>query len=360
MLIQEEGKYKQVIIWYFSGTGNARFAAEQIQTNVLARGIPAKVYNIANYDKEMLSVSKGTLLGFCYPTHGFNAPPIVLKFINKFPANNADVFLLNTRAGLKISKLHLPGISGLALWLPALMLFFKGFKPIGFRPLDMPSNWISLHPGLRNKVVLSIKADCTITLSFFTERIINGKLVLNGLLWLPLDLLLTPVSFLYYFYGRFALAKTFYANYNCNNCGICIARCPVQAIIERHNSPYWTFKCESCMKCVNECPQRAIEIAHSYLFLLWWLGFSLIPVFLTKLLYTFGFISEAFYHRYFGLLFYGSSFVFGLIIVFLGYRILHQLLRIKSINKIITKTSLTHYKIWRRYRLDKRHNHKSF
>lgn len=44
-----------------------------------------------------------------------------------------------------------PGLSGLALILPALMLRLKGYRIKGLRPLDLPSNWISLHPGLRGK-----------------------------------------------------------------------------------------------------------------------------------------------------------------------------------------------------------------
>lgn len=37
-------------------------------------------------------------------------------------------------------------------------------------------------------------------------------------------------------------------------------------------------------------------------------------------------------------------------LLFPGYRILHQLLRIKLFNRIITLTSLTHFKWWNRYK----------
>ena len=61
-------------------------------------------------------------------------------------------------------------------------------------------------------------------------------------------------------------------------------------------------------------------------------------------------ISAAFYKNNFDFLFNGSSILFGLIIVFAGYKLLHQLLRVKIINKIITFTSLTHFRWWRRYK----------
>ena len=189
-------KYKRAIIWYFSGTGNARFAANQIRANCQEEGLPTEVFNIADKDASVASTGKDTLVGFCYPTHGFNAPPIVLKFINSYPKGNSDLFLLNTRGGLKMSKLHIAGLGGIALWLPALLLWIKGFRPIGFRPLDMPSNWISLHPGLRKQAVASIRKTCRQTLANFSNRIMQGKPVLNGLLWTPLDLLVLPISIL--------------------------------------------------------------------------------------------------------------------------------------------------------------------
>jgi Pyruvate/2-oxoacid:ferredoxin oxidoreductase delta subunit len=357
--MQVTAQYKEVVIWYFSGTGNARFAADKIKANILAKGIPAQVHNIANYKEAPTSANKGTLIGFCYPTHGFNAPPNVLKFINNFPQGKANVFFLNTRAGLKLYKLHLPGIGGMALWLPALIMLFKGYRAIGFRPLDMPSNWILLHPGLRHKVVASIKDHCTKTLLTFTNRIIQGKPVLNGFLWLALDLVIIPVSLGYYFIGRFALAKSLYASTSCNNCGLCVKDCPVKAIIEKKGRLFWTFKCESCMHCLNLCPHRAIETAHGYLFLLWWLAFSYIPYIIMKMLVKTGLISLAFYNRYIDLIFYSIMTIVALVIIFYGYNVLHWLLQFKLMNKIITYTSLTHYKWWRRYRLGKHTNLKS-
>jgi Pyruvate/2-oxoacid:ferredoxin oxidoreductase delta subunit len=273
----------------------------------------------------------------------------MLKFFARFPKGTNKVFFLNTRAGMKLSKIHTPGLGGIALWLPMLIMIFKGYKPVGFRPIDMPSNWISLHPGLRAKVVQSIKERCTQTLERFTKKILNGKPVLNGLLWLPLDIAVVPISVLYYFLGRFAIAKTFYANYSCNSCRLCINQCPVGAIVEKSGRPYWTFRCESCMKCMNSCPKRAIETAHGYSFLIWWAAFSFFPSLLFRLLFEAKVITPEVYNQYHFLLHYGSMILAGFIVIFFGYKILHQLLRMKLLNRIITYTSLTHYKFWRRY-----------
>ena len=342
-------KYKSVDIWYFSGTGNAKFAAEHIAKNASEKNIPNRVFNVAQDPIKPEALDQDKLIGFCFPTHGFNAPPIILKFLWNFPKGQSDVFLLNTRAGLKMSKLHLPGIGGLALWLTALILALKGYHVRGFRPLDMPSNWISLHPGVRKKVVQSIHSNCKQTLNRFSNRIFKGKWVLNGLIWIPIDILVSPISVAYYFYGRFALAKTYFANTACNNCNLCIDDCPVKAIIEKDGRPFWTINCESCMHCMNACPHRAIETAHSIVIPLWWLAFSLIPHWTVKGLVNFGYISQEFYLQYYDYIFYGVMLSLGSLLVLYGYRLLHWLLGFKSINKIITYTSLTHYSWWRRY-----------
>lgn len=343
--------YSSVNVWYFSGTGNARFAANQICEKAKTLGYTAISHNIIDEKGDTTNLDEKPLLGFCFPTHGFNAPPVVLKFLVSLPRGNSRFFLLNTRAGMKLSKVHTPGLGGVALWLPMLILLLKGYKPIGFRPLDMPSNWISLHPGLRAKVVMSIKERCTRTLDAFTGRILSGKPVLNGLLWLPLDIVVAPIAILYYLFGRYALAKTFFASYRCNGCGVCIKECPVNAITEKDGRPYWTFSCESCMKCMNTCPQRAIEIHHGFTFLLWWAAFSYLPTLLFRLLFKLDVITPEIFNQYYTLLNNGSMILIGFAVIFFGYRLLHWMLRFKIFNRIITYTSLTHYRFWRRYLL---------
>lgn len=343
--------YRASTIYYFSGTGNARYAAETLDVYLRRAGIHTEVINLANPTYPILDSNKDTLTGFCYPTHGFNASPVVLKFIWNFPRGNSEVFLLNTRAGLKASKLHLPGIGGLALWLPAILLFFKGYHIRGLRPLDMPSNWISLHPGVRKVVSESIRMHCTTTLHKFGASLVNRKMALKGLIWLPIDLLVTPFGIAYYLFGRFALAKTFYANYQCNSCNACIDQCPVGAVIERDGRPYWTFNCESCMHCMNICPHKAVQTAHGFMIPLWWLGFSVLPHGIMRVLEKFEVISPELYSQYLGFIFYAIMIPVGILLLFGGYRLLHVMLRFRWLNKLISFTSLTYYSWWRRYRL---------
>lgn len=351
--------YDQVIIYYFSGTGNAKNAAVWINNVAKKKGIDSKLVNIDRFDKIEIPGNSGKILiGFCSPTHGFNLPPIALKFIRKFPhIKGADVFILNTRGGLKLSKLFIPGLSGLAQIFPALMLRLKGFRIVGMQPLDLPSNWIILHPGLRQQVIDSIYSRCHRKVDEFANQLLNGKKKFKALISVPIDILIAPIAIGYYFIGRFFLAKTLVATDACNQCCLCVKQCPVAAIKMIEEIPYWTYKCESCMRCINNCPQRAIETAHGFAALMFYVGYGfMIPVLYTlwKSLNVEFTLNSAFISRQIaGIL----EWVLFILFVFLSYYLLHYFLRFKFLNNTIAYSSLSKYKFWRRYHAPKSRTH---
>ena len=53
---------------------------------------------------------------------------------------------------------------------------------------------------------------------------------------------------------------------DCNECGLCAEKCPVQAIDKHHPSKTDSKKCISCMRCVRLCPQNARKINQALLF----------------------------------------------------------------------------------------------
>ena len=247
-------KYDQLVIYYFSGTGNARNAAQWIINIAIEKEVKTHLINIDRFETiDVPNFSGKILIGFCSPTHGFNLPPIMLKFISKFPKiENADVFILNTRGGFKVYKFFIPGLSGLAQILPALLLRIKGFRIVGMQPLDLPSNWLILHPALREKVIHSIYVRCHKIVNDFALKMLSGKRKFKGLLSLPIDIALLPIALGYYFFGRFFLAKTLVATEACNRCELCVNECPVSAIKMISDQPFWTYTCESCMRCVKD------------------------------------------------------------------------------------------------------------
>lgn len=349
-------KYQEVVIFYFSGTGNAKNAALWIDQMSKDRGFKSSVYNIDELsDNDIPEILEYTLVGICSPTHGFNLPPIVLKFLSKLPrVKNVDAFILNTRAGVKMHKLFLPGLSGMAQYMSAIWLRLKGYRVVGMQPLDLPSNWLLVHPSLRGKVVDSIYQRCNSKVNEFTNKLLDGKRVYKAFLSLPFDLLVIPIALLYYFIGRFFLAKTLFASYTCNKCGLCVEKCPVNAIKMVSERPFWTHKCESCMRCANICPQRSIETAQVFAFSMILLNsfiFTPLLVLGLEFLDVFDLIENSFVLNNIWTIL--SSYLF-LMFLFANYWFMHFLLGFKIFNKILTYTSLSKFKFWRRYKAPKK------
>lgn len=341
--------WDSLYIYYLSGTGNARLSSQWIDEEAQGRGLKTVVQQIDRLENIIMpSPHEKPLIGFAFPTHGFNAAPIMLRFIAGFPRGlGKEIFLLNTRAGMKLYKIFMPGLSGIALVMPAFILWLKGYKCIGFRPVDMPSNWIPLHPGIRKNVIESIIARCEPIVRKFANKVLSGKKVYRGLYSLPVDLIISPIAAGYYLGGRFFLSKTFIANSDCNNCGLCIKECPTSSIIYVRNRPYWKLTCESCMRCLNNCPQRAIEAAHGMATGIMILVTSANAWLITKIINLLGIAPEAWWWKVL------SQFIMIGVMVAVAavvYLAMHFAMGLKPVRFLVRFTSLTTIPGWRRYR----------
>ncbi|MFT3738635.1 MAG: EFR1 family ferrodoxin [Breznakibacter sp.] len=334
---------ERIVVFYFSGTGNAKQVALWLCELAVQRGIGCQLCDIARTDIDTMEIpGHGGLIVFISPIHGFNYPKITLDFIRRFPKGRNNVVLMNTRAGMRLGRIVTPGLTGVAFILSSMILKGKGYGIVGQIPFDMPSNWISIHPALGRETVAYLQKTNYGRVEKHANKILEGKADFIAYRDLLQDILISPVSLAYYLVGRFAFAKSFYASGDCDVCGLCVKQCPVKAIKVTSGRPYWTFKCESCMKCMNSCSKKAIETAHGLFLASSVLGAALTTVLLNKIMGVY--IENGFVR----------SMVFSLVfmaLLWILYDFQHLLLRNKYIGKLISLTSLTHYKFWGRYKL---------
>jgi len=345
---------KKLKIFYFSGTGNAKQISSWLSEIAIKKGIEVQKFNIGKISKEetkaITSGFSDELIVIISSIHGFNYPRITLKFIEHLPKGNNNIVLMNTRAGMRIGKFVTPGMTGAAFLLSSWILRRKGYKIVGQVPFDMPSNWISLHPALTDKASKFIHEKNYERVEKHAEKIFSGQpdffAYRESKLDFIADILILPVSVLYYYIGRFFFAKTFYATKACDHCGICERECPVNAIKNRKNLPFWTLKCESCMRCMNICPKRAIENN------LWFL--LMFPLVISYIFM--GFLREI-YHSEWIHSGWTTFLVWNIVLfafMFLFDRTRYFLLENKFVGKLIALTSLTYYKFWGRYYSNKK------
>ncbi|MGC4113075.1 MAG: EFR1 family ferrodoxin [Myxococcales bacterium] len=338
-------------LFYFSGTGNARNVAHWIAGAWRERGEAAQVDDLSQTDPRSVQLGDDDVVGFASPTHGFNFPPVTLSFLSAFPRapRKNRAFIVNTRAGVRFFGLPLPGLSGLTQLWAALVLTLKGYRVVGMRPIDLPSNWISLHPGLREDNVRALYERCERLSRQFAGLLLDGRGDLRALWDLPQDLAISPIAMGYYLVGRFLLAKSFIASRDCDACNACVKGCPIGALKMVDGRPFWTWRCESCMRCMNQCPKRAIETAHGFfvgLLVLLSLGMTALvyPLLHQVLPFLMGPGLAATAARNV------LETVLTMAAMFGAYRLLHRALRWRPVERLVVGTSLTHWRWWRRYR----------
>ena len=347
--------FKNAAIYFWSGTGNSYRVSTWMEKIAEKYVLNTQVFSIDKRNpREEMKSGNDSLIGIVFPTHGFTVPWHILKFVWNLPHSNATyAFCVATRAGLKFGPVFIPGISGSATFIIALILILKGYNVRGSMSVDMPSNWFSLHPIQGRKSHEAIIKRAERKVACFMERILSNSKVwfsINNLYEIIWGFLLSLISLAYLFMGRFFLAKLFFANKNCDGCGVCASYCSVEAIKmwgKEHPKPFWRYNCESCMRCAAFCPHNAIEAGHSWGVILYFI--SAVPISAYLFSWFNGYISgvgnleEHWISDLLNLIYYYPA-------IFISYYIFNALIRIPTINWIFAHTTMTHLPFWRRYR----------
>lgn len=317
-------------------------------------GLKTKILSLDRANStDTLKIGSQNLIGIVFPTHGFTAPWHVLKSVWNLPqGNSTHAFCVATRAGLKFGPIFVPGISGSATFVISLILHLKGYNVRGTMSVDMPSNWYTLHPIQKGKNHEPIKIRAKLKVAGFMDKILNQSRVWitgNNLYEITLG---TPLSFIsagYLLFGRFFLAKLFFANNSCDGCGLCAKHCSVQAVAmwgKNKRRPYWKYNCESCMKCAALCPKNAIEAGHSWGIILYLITTFPVSVYLFSL---FGVDTTDVSKLHGHWVNYILNIIYFYLAIFGSYYIFSVLIRIPLMNYLFTHTTMTHLRFWGRY-----------
>lgn len=326
--------YKNARLYFLSGTGNTFRVTTWLAERLRAAGVETQMRAVGAVapDPEYVH-EQDALLGLAFPVHGFTVPWLMVRFAARLPRGRGmDAVMVACNSGMSATALYL---AGLILWL-------KGYKVRGLVDVVMPNNWTALVPGADPETVQAIIAKAERTFSADIDAILDGKRPVPGRVTALFAVLLLPVAVAYLLWGRFFLAKLFFASDKCIGCGQCAANCPWDAIKMRAQGgklrPYWTLKCESCMRCMGYCPTQAIEAGHSWAVILgvvasvpvgWWV--------MRWLARGLPLLSKASRGVVPLLVQYGFMFVATVV----AYRVFDALLRIPAINRFFTRTTFT-------------------
>lgn len=248
------------MVFYFSGTGNTRWAAQEVANAIGERllYIPDELRGGCH----TYTLEANERIGFCFPTHGWQVPRIVRVFIRSLKLNVDKNFCWalttcgdNMGEAMTILNRDLAACEGLRRSNGEAMHTESVFSII------MPESYVCL-PFMKtdSEEKEALKLDMARQqISHIIQMIKESRRGIE-----ELDKGPTPRLYSYvigeYFNRKMVNDKKFTVDTDkCIRCGKCQSKCPVDNI--HGTPPAWLHNgwCTSCLACYHYCPVHAIN-----------------------------------------------------------------------------------------------------
>ena len=240
------------MILYFSGTGNTRYAAQELG-RLLDDNDVADMASFFSSGK--ITESAGERVVWCFPVYSWGVPPVVENFIKTvdFPsASQAKHYMLATcgdDAGLTDKQ-----------W--RKLMQSRAWRDVGAHTIIMPNIYVLMKGFDVDPIEIVDKKleEAPFAIKRISESIINGgpDTLIPGAFPGVKSRIIFP------WFKKFAMsAKPFHALPGCTGCGLCSRSCPMGNIDMDAEGPRWNDKCAMCLRCYHICPQHVVAYGKS-------------------------------------------------------------------------------------------------
>ena len=293
------------MIFYFSGTGNTKWAASKLASATHEDLISIAPYMRADDSSHTLAepfiLKENERLGFVFPVHGWRVPKLVREFIGRMKVQRAEPDAAGSQTLSDISgnsaSADASGISASAGnsagSLPFAYCVCTAGDSIGLT-IENLNEVISQNPSLQALGITKVSSSYSLImpesyvglpfmdvdpkekeiwkksksaqeLAVICEEIFDRKEGVNRLVKGPIPWFFTKVVG-GFFENVLITDKRFHVEKDkCVKCGICANVCPVGDIKGGHGEyPEWLHHkdCLTCFTCYHHCPHHAIEFGN--------------------------------------------------------------------------------------------------
>ena len=290
------------MIFYFSGTGNTKWAASKLASATHEDLISIAPYMRADDSSHTLAepfiLKENERLGFVFPVHGWRVPKLVREFIGRMKVQRAEPASAGSQTLSDISgnsaSADASGISASAGnsagSLPFAFCVCTAGDSIGLT-IENLNEVISQNPSLQALGITKVSSSYSLImpesyvglpfmdvdtkekeiwkksksaqeLAVICEEIFDRKEGVSRLVKGPIPWFFTKVVGVF-FENVLITDKRFHVEKDkCVKCGICANVCPVGDIKGSHGEyPEWLHHkdCLTCFTCYHHCPHHAIE-----------------------------------------------------------------------------------------------------
>ena len=247
------------MIFYFSGTGNTRWAAQH-----LAEATGERLVNMAEAmrgETENYTLDDGERLGFCFPVHGWQPPHIVRTFLAgmQIAAKSGSLadhycYALCTCGdsigqAMDMFAADLQSHQQLSLHAAFTLVMPESYVCLPFMYTDTLERERQKIDTARQQLDDYTAMICNRTCD--EEHLVRGVAP-----WLMSHVVGA------YFNARMVNDKKFTVDADrCTHCGRCRQVCPTANISSGNGLPQWQHNgsCTSCLACYHHCAQHAIN-----------------------------------------------------------------------------------------------------
>lgn len=230
------------MIFYFTGTGNSRWVAEQL----------AEVMNEVTVDMASCLL-RGTVpaiegrVGIVFPIHSWMVPWPVLYFLSKLSVPKDVYRYAVCTCGDDAGK--------------AMTFLSNVFSINAAWSVIMPNTYVPMFSldsdrVAFSKILAARKQIAEISRVVMSESC-KWEVHEGSFPWFKSYI----INFLF---TRFAIRiSKFHIDKGCISCGYCMKVCPMDNICLIDGRPHWGTKCINCMACLHGCPVEVIQYGKS-------------------------------------------------------------------------------------------------
>lgn len=233
------------MIFFFSGTGNSRRAAQLLADRLGDQLEDAFQYLRWGQAPQLHSQEPWV---FVCPTYAWRLPPLFEALLREgsFYGSKDAYFVMTCGDGVGNAAEHIDQLCR------KKNLLFRGLFPV-----QMPENYVALFDVPDEKQARPILRRADKALARAAEYIAQKQPFPPVEAGWKDRLLSGPVNT--FFHRMIVKDRAFRTTSGCTGCGECARLCPVNNITLKEGKPCWSRRCMHCMACICGCPQEAIE-----------------------------------------------------------------------------------------------------
>lgn len=234
------------MIFYFSGTGNSAWIAQQ-----LGEALHEAVHRITDkLPNQIYTLQPRERLGFVFPVYSWGPPSVVLEWLARLLCSETPSYLYFVcTCGDDAGK--------------TALLFRKVAERRGWVckagfSVTMPNTYVCL-PGfdvdsveVEKQKICDARSRIVQVIEWVDRKVSRFDCHEGGAPYTK-SYLLRPL-----FNRFFVSASRFHVMETCISCGKCEQACPMHNIQMKEGKPEWGSQCSMCLACYHHCPKHAV------------------------------------------------------------------------------------------------------